>query len=820
MHHPDSHHARSADEEPLTSIGARTQLPRRVRMLLEGTLSLCGGVLERVLTNTLDEFERQLFKDAERARNAGEQHDVFAALREVKRGRADIAPRFMQHLESSLAGLDQPSPATVAAQRPPPKRGELSLLDSSELEENISLKEIATKGEIRHSQSLYALGHRFGVLAASPLMDAETLPLGPHRLCDALRYALHCLGLKLEHRQSLYRLFDRQMTPELGVLYQAINDYLVEKHVLRYLQVIPHKVRSGSDHGNGNGQSDSHAANERSEAPPSAEGDAGGAGRHAPRDSGPSPYSRPIHVQAGQAPAMPMPSAAAISGGPASSGAAGSGGPASSGAAQGSPEASPTSTNDAELFTTLRELLAGRRAHIGGGAPTAPATGYMASSEDLQAVLGSLQNRPAAPMMLGGKLVQRSVGHLKQDMLAQLRQFAPDGRGARFGEEDGDTVDLVGLLFDHIAKDMRPNSSTQSLLTKLQVPVLRVALRDKSFFTRRNHPARQLLNTIAETGTYWADEGEGEADGALVEKMQLVVDRATGEFDGRTELFDELLGDLSRHMGTLARKAEVAERRHVDAAKGRERLDVARERAAADMAQHLTKGNPNRLVRALLEQAWTDVLALTYLRQGENSETYRRRLDVAEKLVTGREDNGVREELEQGLSQVGFLPDEIQTMVRQIVAPSESPTKDGASRTEMAMRLKANTRLGEDDSPQAPRGRQSTLQPPLSAEELVTLERLKTLPFGTWFEFTTNQQGERVRRKLAWFSTLTGRCLFVNQRGARSDERSLEQLARDVTRGQIRVATAEKESLIDRAWNAIMSTLRQFSGTPAAEAGT
>ena len=120
MQHPDSHHARNADAEPLTSIGARTQLPRRVRMLLEGTLSLCGGVLERVLTNTLDEFERQLFKDAERARNASEQHDVFAALREVKRGRADVAPRFMQHLESSLAGLDQPSAESVAAQRPPP----------------------------------------------------------------------------------------------------------------------------------------------------------------------------------------------------------------------------------------------------------------------------------------------------------------------------------------------------------------------------------------------------------------------------------------------------------------------------------------------------------------------------------------------------------------------------------------------------------------------------------------------------------------------------------------------------------------------------
>ena len=114
-------------------------------------------------------------------------------------------------------------------------------------------------------------------------------------------------------------------------------------------------------------------------------------------------------------------------------------------------------------------------------------------------------------------------------------------------------------------------------------------------------------------------------------------------------------------------------------------------------------------------------------------------------------------------------------------------------------------------------GPRRALQPPLTAEEGATLERLRTLPFGTWFEFVTNQQGECVRRKLSWFSTLTGRCLFVNQRGARADERTLEQLARDVTRGQIRLAQAERESVIDRAWNAILGTLRQFSGQTAAQ---
>ena len=48
------------------------------------------------------------------------------------------------------------------------------------------------------------------------------MPLGPHRVCDALRYAVAGLGLKLEQRLALYRLFDRHViVAELGVLYAA-----------------------------------------------------------------------------------------------------------------------------------------------------------------------------------------------------------------------------------------------------------------------------------------------------------------------------------------------------------------------------------------------------------------------------------------------------------------------------------------------------------------------------------------------------------------------------------------------------------------------
>jgi hypothetical protein len=363
-------------------------------------------------------------------------------------------------------------------------------------------------------------------------------------------------------------------------------------------------------------------------------------------------------------------------------------------------------------------------------------------------------------------------------------------------------------------------------MTKLQVPLLRVALRDKSFFTRRMHPARQLLNTIAETGNYWLAEHDGAADRGLVDKMQLVVDRILAEFDGNPALIEDTLGELSQHMNTLARKAEVAERRHVDAARGREKLSLAREQARVAITTRIAHARPSKLVRTLLEQAWTDVLALTLLRHGEASEMYANRLAVADKLLaTSGSRSGeakvpasLREEIATALDQVGYHHDDVQTIVKRLFEPEDAHGDDPSSSTEIAIKLKSKPHLGDDAAvtPTAAAGPARREFPADSAEARM-LERLQSMPFGAWFELVINQQGERARRKLAWYSKVTGHALFVNQRGVRTEEKTLHQLAHDVVHGHAFIVEPEAESLVDRAWKAIMASLRQMIGREPAQ---
>lgn len=76
------------------------------------------------------------------------------------------------------------------------------------------------------------------------------------------------------------------------------------------------------------------------------------------------------------------------------------------------------------------------------------------------------------------------------------------------------------------------------------------------------------------------------------------------------------------------------------------------------------------------------------------------------------------------------------------------------------------------------------------------------------------------RQRLSWYSLITDNALFVNPRGQKVAEHSLDSLARLMAHGQARLVNEDKSRLIDRAWQATLRTLRSLAGTPAtAETG-
>ena len=93
--------------------------------------------------------------------------------------------------------------------------------------------------------------------------------------------------------------------------------------------------------------------------------------------------------------------------------------------------------------------------------------------------------------------------------------------------------------------------------------------------------------------------------------------------------------------------------------------------------------------------------------------------------------------------------------------------------------------------------------------------KLRLMAFGTWFELKLKGETEFVKRKLSWFSPLTGRCLFVNNQGSIAEEIYIEELAQSMVSGRARVFEARKKSLIDRAFSAIFGRLKKMTAKVA-----
>lgn len=446
---------------------------------------------------------------------------------------------------------------------------------------------------------------------------------------------------------------------------------------------------------------------------------------------------------------------------------------------------------------SLRDLLARQRPPS-----AAPDHTRAASEEELHAALAALQQRR-------GRMLDASVLHhpqrLRETLVDQLNAGQPiDAMPIVPGPAADDALELIARLFAVLRRQLPPGDPAHGWLDRLQLPMLRAALADDTFFARREHPARQLLDKLLDAAHDWL---EG-ADSSLQAPLEAMLERLDREAPS-SSLHAELLAELDRQLAQAQRKAQVTEQRQVESMQGRERLEQARQRAAELLSGLLAKAAPRGLLRSLLEHAWSDVLALTLLRHGEQSETFAHRLVITDQLL-GRLPPGnletLQAEVEAGLQQIGMQGEEAAQVAQRLIgAGAVMSEADAPSLTDLAVRLKQRR---QQDEP-APGRTDAPVTP--TADTLRLHQRLSQRA-ASWFEFAG--AAGPVRRKLAWYSTRSARGLFVTRHGQRAQEMSLAELAQAINGGQVRELPADKESQLDRAWRTLLDGLRQAGPPP------
>ncbi|WP_158880235.1 DUF1631 family protein [Rhodanobacter sp. L36] len=774
-----------ASHQPVRLRGGRW--PARAQRLLESSYALCVEGMHEPLRHCLGEFEQELFALAERARHPAEQQDCFASRQRVLQERAAFEQHFMENLGEAINALGTPA-GKADASADAPAWDSLELLDPVEQELSMTVEQLGARGDVRHGPVLYELGYRFAVLVGAPPLESEALPIGPHALAKAFHEAIGELKLPLAHHVMMLQHFE-SLVQKLAPVYEAINAQLQGDGILPKLRSmsIPRNLTKRARSG--------------------VEETAAVASQPAPAAAG----SAPQHAG-----------------------------------------------GSIEVLESLRNLLAQQR---GAQASDGQAPGRAASADELQLALGALQQHLAQVTDHASREL-RSAQRLREELLTQLNVNNPVGAPrTQLSGEQGDTVELVAMLFEQLGEQLQKGGNARALLSDLQLPVLRVAVTDREFFEKKEHPARRLLDTVTATANDWLDGSDDESNRPLAAKLEQLVQRASQE-PPSAGLYTALLADIEHHLALLTRKAQAAERRHVEAAQGRERLDQARRRAAEFMAERFAQSSPRGLLRALLDRAWSDVLALTLLRHGENSDAFDAQLTITDQLL-GRlpvtDAKQLQQEVEAGLQQIGMHAEEAEQVAQRLLGSGvPDPAVDLPSATDLAMKLKQHQRLGEQQSTQEPVAKAPVATPlpqpappsqpaqpsrseqPKQPTPLVTNaapavetpapstpiaatapvadaraqkieQHLRELPFGSWFEFVDPLTKQIARRKLAWYSPMSGRCLMISRRGQRGDEMTLTQLAHEIASGRASEVLEQREGLLDRAWRGLTGSLTPVS---------
>ena len=468
-----------------------------------------------------------------------------------------------------------------------------------------------------------------------------------------------------------------------------------------------------------------------------------------------------------------------------------------------------------EVFSALQELIHGLRGSV------APKLEHHSepqpiSTNDLMRLLSHLQQYvPNAP-----------AHHDDFDLRYQLEQLltrvsVKSGKFRVVGVVDEDVINLIAMLFEFILEDGSLPDSLKVLIGRLQIPMLKVAVLDKSFFARGSHPARRLLNEIASAAMGWGGRDDNQRD-SLYMRIEQIVQRLLNDFVDDPALFSELLVDFLAFSADERRRSELLEQRTRDAEEGRARADLARRLVQVELNHRLYGKTLPEVVVRLIEEAWSKVLLLVCLKHGVNSPEWSGGLATMDDLIWSVEPHdepearmrllklvpGLLKALRDGLTSSAFDPFATGEFFSQLEAlhvqafQRQLQTADsghGAADPAMVAVMDQIVLEGSETVDEA--------EPIILAEDDAGLAAVDKLRLGSWVEIREDDEFT-LRCKLTAIIESTGKYIFVNRTGMKVLERSRTQLALEFRDGHVRVL--DDTLLFDRALDSVVSNLRKL----------
>lgn len=751
--------------------------------------------LGALLGDVLEKADDTLFDFVQRADGSLNHQEYFDAMRELRKQRPVCEQRYQEHFAEAFAALERRNPISINLERSLTESRELSLLSEEQLEEQLSTSMVATALSRLLNPLLHQLNHRLGIVAGGQELDDTRNPIAPAHVAFAFRHAMQPCDITIRVKVLLFKLYEREMGRGLHTLYGELNRALVEAGIAS--EIRPSFTR-----------------------PPMMRGDG------APRRSDEGAQTPGMQEHEG-------------------------------GGSQGGYYRAPETATEQSIFASLHELLEGYRrtqggprfgaaageqggyagGHDGGhhaGAPGGAHGGGLGSTEPLRAlssdemlsVLSLFQND--MPEGLRDAVIdpEKSVTQrLKQELLSGAERLGLDPSHSRMSAADEDAIDLVGMLFDVMLDERDFNTSTRGMMGRLIVPFTKVAMLDRRMFLQKTHPARRLLNALAEACE--GNSGEGPQEKELMGRVDRTINRLVAEFNEDVAIFETLEQEFRDFIEQHRRRVALAERRTAEAQRGRERLEHARAIALEEL-RSLAERHPDLplALESFLRRYWCHHLTLCALRDDGGSGKYQQAVATGEALAALADSDAdqharaqrfaaMHDQVEPILISAGCVGTAAQDVMDSLLTAIGGRAGPAAVEQDVVVALERNAPPQEPvaviDTPVTDDA-QDTQDAAASLDfDPADADRIRRLTIGTWIQFTEDD-GTTVPAKLSWISPISNRMLFVNRRGLRYCVASPEELAALMRERKLNIR--QTDTAFEHAMSQVLGRLRSGGQEP------
>jgi hypothetical protein len=742
----------------------------------------CCEVIEPLIGDWLDAVDDSLFEMAEHADDGGEH--FLDSLREIRHHRQAIINGFLDSLDMACYRYSA-GQACVAWRNADELRPSSDLLPGAELD--YALANLQSQGERKHRQSLQKLYRRMGEIRGVVSLDHVGSPVSPPSLCGAIRDSMRDVPIDDRSVVVVAKMFGRHFIDPLDEICEEL---------LVALYRSPREPEPNVDAGSGDVlERGVRAATQlfsqvRGLIKRRQESEAENTAGEAPALDFPEPDSPTEDNAKAAEPQV----------------ADGNGDTLEEDQPPIEPQADGTEPEEIPETPAEPEVM---ETEISG--------------ELLQSALMVLQARALREEMDHEAL--SGIDAIRHEMLAQVdRLWTSEDRPVLSADQETE-LELAGMVFAFMHDDETLRPAIKTLLARLLVPYVRVALLEPELFASPSHSARQLLDQLVETATRFGDNA------GLKDKLQEVVHRILSDFEEDCSLFEPFLDSFGRYAEHLHRTALQAERKAAKVDVGRERVREARKNAAQAIGELTRDTDLPEAMGTLLKRPWVNVMALTWLRHGGDSGEWRQAQQFVTDLLWGLEPKdsaadvarlqsmmpAISRQLGNGLAEVAFEKDDMRQVfadLREIyrerlderyrdalhLPESFGPIASFVSRS----KLTSSDDAAPEGTPVSPG--QSLTGASVPSNDEVWLEAVRGLQPGAWFDFK-NDSGKTIRAKLSWVNPFNHTLLFVDSDGLKLDNKSATDFAAELQSGE--ATLLENVPLFERAMAAISERLRQ-----------